>query len=248
MTENPIVRLSEALQNKQSAVLATVIETRGASPAKVGAQVVMLSDGSTFGTAGGGKLEAAILKDAQDAVTSGLPQLNHYMLTEHGDDAIGTLCGGEVRVFIQPFLPVPQLIIVGGGHIGRPLKAMAETAGFDVIVVDVEPGRADVPGLHSVNLTADSFIVLITTDHVSDEAALRQVINSPVRYIGMIGSRHKCGTILGHLRADGIGEDALAHVYAPIGLDLGGPTPEEIAVSILAEIIAVRHGGKAAAR
>jgi xanthine dehydrogenase accessory factor len=97
-------------------------------------------------------------------------------------------------------------------------------------------------------LTADSYIVLITTDHVSDEAALRQVIHSPVRYIGMIGSRHKCQTILGHLRADGIGDEALARVYAPIGLDLGGSTPEEIAVSILAEVIAVRRGGKASVR
>jgi xanthine dehydrogenase accessory factor len=248
MTQNPIIKLSEAIQNKQSAVLVTVIETRGASPAKVGAQVVMLSDGSTIGTAGGGKLEAAILKDAQDAVASGLPKLSHYKLTEVGDDAIGTLCGGEVRVFIQPFLPAPQLVIVGGGHIGQPLKVMGEAAGFDVTVVDAEPGRADVPGLEAIHLTANSFVVLITTDHASDEAALRQVIHSPVRYIGMIGSRHKCGTILGHLRADGIGEDVLARVYAPIGLDLGGPTPEEIAVSILAEIIAVRRGGKAAAR
>lgn len=125
---------------------------------------------------------------------------------------------------------------------------IGEASDFDVIVVDAEPGRADVPGLESIRLTANSFIVLITTDHVSDEAALRQVINSPVRYIGMIGSRHKCGTILSHLRADGISEEALAHVYAPIGLDLGGPTPEEIAVSILAEVIAVRRGGKAATR
>lgn len=248
MTENPIVRLSEALQNKQSAVLATVIETKGASPAKVGAQIVMLADGSTIGTAGGGKLEAAILKDAQDAVASGLPKLSHYKLTEHGDDAIGTLCGGEVRVFIQPFLPAPQLIVVGGGHIGHPLKVMGEATGFDVTVVDVEPGRMDVPGLQAVNLTTDSFIVLITTDHASDEAALRQVIDSPVCYIGMIGSRHKCETILKRLRADGISEAALARVYAPIGLDLGGPAPEELAVSILAEVIAVRRGGKAGRR
>jgi xanthine dehydrogenase accessory factor len=98
--------------------------------------------------------------------------------------------------------------------------------------------------LDSLELTRDSFIVLITTDHISDEAALRQVIHSPIRYIGMVGSRHKCDTILGHLRKDGIGEDALKRVCAPIGLELGGPTPEEIAVSILAEIIAVRRGGK----
>lgn len=248
MMAHPIEILAKAIANKQSAVLATVVEVKGASPAKVGAQIVLLEDGTTAGTVGGGKLEAAILSDAQATLANGLCQLSHYKLTEHGDDAIGTLCGGEVRVFIQPFLPTPQLIIVGGGHIGRPLKVMSEAAGFEVVVVDAEPGRADVPGLNSVNLTPNSFIILITTDHVSDEAALRQVINSPVRYIGMIGSRHKCTTILGHLQADGISEDTLKRVYAPIGLNLGGPTPEEIAVSILAEVIAVRRCGKAAAR
>ncbi len=221
---------------------------QGASPAKTGAQIVLLEDGTTVGTVGGGKFEAAIIAEAHAALSDGQPRLKHYALTEAGKDAVGTLCGGEVRVFIQPYLPPPRLVIVGGGHIGRPLKVMGEAAGFEVIVVDVEPGRADVPGLDSVQLTADSFIVLITTDHISDEAALRQVIHSPVRYIGMIGSRHKCKTILGHLRADGIDEEALKRVYAPIGLNLGGPTPGEIAVSILAEIIAVRRGGKAAAR
>jgi xanthine dehydrogenase accessory factor len=246
MTTHLIEILAKAIANKQPAALATVVEVKGASPAKVGAQIVLLEDGGTVGTVGGGKLESAILDDARLALTSGLPRLSKYSLTEEGTDAVGTLCGGEVRVFIQPFLPPPQLIIVGGGHIGRPLKVMGEAAGFDVLVVDAEAGRANVPGLDSVHLTADSFIVLITTDHVSDEAALRQVIDSPVRYIGMIGSRHKCETILSHLRADGIGEDALKRVYAPIGLNLGGPTPEEIAVAILAEVIAVRRGGRAA--
>ena len=242
--QHPIKILAEAIENKQPAVLATVIEVKGASPAKVGAQIILLSDGTTVGTVGGGKLESAILADAQAALSDGQPRLSNYALTEEGPQAIGTLCGGEVRVFIQPFLPPPQLIIVGGGHIGRPLKAMGEIAGFEVIVVDVEPGRANLPELAAVHLTADSYIVLITTDHISDEAALRQMISSPVRYIGMIGSRHKCETILGHLRSDGNNEEALARVYAPIGLDLGGPTPEEIAVSILAEIIAVRRGAK----
>lgn len=248
MTTHPIELLAKAITDKQPAALATVVEVNGASPAKVGAQIVSLEDGTTAGTVGGGKLESAILDEARLTLTSGLPRLSKYSLTEAGTDSIGTLCGGEVRVFLQPFLPAPQLIIVGGGHIGRPLKVIGEAAGFDVIVVDAEAGRANVPGLDSVHLTADSFIALITTDHVSDEAALRQVIHSPVRYIGMIGSRDKCETILSHLRADGIGEDELKRVYAPIGLNLGGPTPEEIAVSILAEVIAVRRGGKAAKR
>lgn len=245
---HPISKLAEAIEQQQPAVLATVIEIKGASPAKVGAQIVLLADGSTAGTVGGGKLEASILNDAKAAQSSGQPRLAHYALAEEGQDAIGTLCGGEVRVFIQPYAPEPQLIIVGGGHIGRPLKVMGEAAGFNVIVVDVEAGRADVPELATLSLTADSYVVLITTDHVSDEAALRYVITSPVRYIGMIGSRAKCQTILDHLRADGVTAAALDRVYAPIGLELGGTTPQEIAVAILAEIIAVRRGGRGAFR
>jgi xanthine dehydrogenase accessory factor len=244
----PILKLAEAIQQQQSTVLATVIEVVGASPAKVGVQIVLLADGTTAGTVGGGKLEASILNDARDAQLSGQPRLTHYVLAEEGQDAIGTLCGGEVRVFIQPYTPAPQLIIVGGGHIGRPLKVMGEAAGFKVIVVDVEAGRADVPELSTLSLTADSYVVLITTDHVSDEAALRYVITSPVRYIGMIGSRAKCQTILDHLRSDGVTAEALDRVYAPIGLELGGTSPQEIAVAILAEIIAVRHGGRGAFR
>lgn len=241
--EHPLVILTKVIQDKHPAVMATVIEVKGASPAKVGAQIVLLGDGTTVGTVGGGKLEAAIITDAQAALSDGQPRLKHYTLTEEGRDAIGVLCGGEVRVFIQPFLPPPQLVIVGGGHIGRPLKVMGETAGFEVIVVDVEPGRADVPALAEVALTEDSFVVLITTDHVSDEAALRQVITSPARYTGMIGSRAKCQTILGHLSDAGHSEQDFRRIYAPIGLELGGAAPEEIAVAILAEIIAVRKGG-----
>ncbi len=240
---HPISKLAEAIDQQQPAVLATIIEIKGASPAKVGAQIVLLADGTTAGTVGGGKLEASILRDAKAAQSSGQPCLTHYTLAEEGPDAIGTLCGGEVRVFIQPYAPAPQLIIVGGGHIGQPLKVMGEAAGFTVVVVDVEPGLATVPGLDAVTLNQDSHVVVMTTDHVSDEAALRRVITSPARYIGMIGSRAKCQTILDHLRADGVTAEALDRVYAPIGLELGGTTPQEIAVAILAEIIAVRRGG-----
>jgi xanthine dehydrogenase accessory factor len=248
ITQNPIVQLADAIQSKQLAILATVIDVKGASPAKVGGQIVLLSDGMTVGTVGGGKLESSILADAQAAHEAGQPRLAHYALKEEGQDSIGTLCGGEVTVFIQPYLPPAQLIIVGGGHIGRPLKIMGELAGFDVILVDVVPGSADIPELEAVHLKTDSFIVLITTDHVSDEAALRQVITSPARYIGMIGSRHKCKTIIESLRKDGISEESLSRVYAPIGLDLGGPAPEEIAVAILAEVISVQRGGKGSSR
>jgi xanthine dehydrogenase accessory factor len=242
---HPIQALAESLSCEQPAVLATVVEVIGASPAKVGAQILLRGDGTTAGTAGGGKLEAAVLADARAALEDGRPHLAHYKLSEAGADAIGVLCGGDVRVFIQPYAPPPKLVIVGGGHIGRPLKTMGEAAGFSVTVVDVEPGRADVPGLESLALTDDSYVVLITTDHVSDEAAMRVALRSPAPYVGMIGSHAKCGTLMQHLRADGYAEEDLARVYAPIGLDLGGSTPSEIAVAILAEIIAVRRDGRA---
>ncbi len=242
--QHPILALAEALRLNEPVAMATVVEVVGASPAKVGAQIVLRSDGTTSGTVGGGKLEAAILSDVRDALATRRCLLKHYALREEGEDAVGTLCGGELTVFIQSYTPPPRLVIVGGGHIGRPLKVMAEAAGFEVIVVDVHPERGTAPDLRQVELTADSYVVLITTDHVADEAAMRQVIDTPVPYIGMIGSRAKCQIVLDHLRADGYPEEALGRVYAPIGLDLGGPTPGEIAVAILAEIIAVRRGGR----
>lgn len=240
MNQEPISALAEAIKYKKPALLVTVIEVEGASPAKVGAQLVLLGDGTRFGTVGGGRLEAAILEDAQQALSSGTPLLKHYSLKEEGTDAIGVLCGGELRVFFQPYKPPPNLVIVGGGHIGKPLKAMGEAAGFEVTIVDVEPGRADVSALDAIPLDQDSCVVLISTDHVTDEAALRTALQTSTSYIGMIGSRAKCQIILDHLRADGFSENALARVYAPIGLDLGGTSPQEIAVAILAEIIAVR--------
>jgi xanthine dehydrogenase accessory factor len=135
----------------------------------------------------------------------------------------------------------PQLIIVGGAH-RATAQVMGEAADFNVVVVDVEPGLATVPGLDTVMLNHDSYVVLMTTDHVSDEAALRRVITSPARYIGMIGA--PSAAILDHLRANGATAEALDRVYAPIGLELGGTSPQEIAVAILAEIIAVRRSGR----
>jgi xanthine dehydrogenase accessory factor len=237
---NPIVTLAEAIQKNQPVVLVSVIESSGASPAKVGAQLVLFSDGTQAGTVGGGKLETSILADAQKSLEDRQPRQGHYRLAEEGADAIGTWCGGEVRVFIQPYFPPPQLVIAGGGHIGRPLKVMAEAAGFEVCVVDVEPGRADVPQMQAVNLSERSYVVLITTDHISDEAALRVALRSPAPYIGMIGSLAKCRIILDHLLADGFTPADLERVYAPIGLDLGCTSPQEIAVAIMGEVVGVR--------
>jgi len=209
----------------------------------VGFKLLVYADGRKAGNVGGGALEERVRQEAVQAIAEGRPRIVHYRLAEEGPDAIGMLCGGEASVFIEPYLPRPVLLIVGGGHIGRPLAELARVLNYEVSVVDVKPDRATVPQLDPATITANTYIVLITEDHVTDEQALRAVIGTPAAYIGMIGSRRKVGTILSHLRADNVPEERLARVRAPIGLDLGGREPAEIALAILAEIEMVRHGG-----
>ena len=198
-----------AVERNEPAALATVVEVVGASPAKVGAKILVRGDGPTIGTAGGGRLEQAI---------------------------------------VEVFAPRPTLLIVGGGHIGKPLAEIARVLNYDVRVVDVRDERGN--ALDPASITAHTYIVLVTEDYVSDEAALRAVIESPAPYIGMIGSRRKCRMVLEHLRADGVADASrlCARVRAPIGLDLGGTTPAEIALAILAEIEMARHQGRADSR
>lgn len=236
-------KLQQAIDAGRPAALATVTEVKGASPARPGFKLLLQGDGSWLGNVGGGELEVRIRQAAQQALVEGQPRVFHFALQEEGPDAIGTLCGGEVNVFIEPYLPRPTLLLVGGGHIGRPLAELARILGYDVGVVDVLPERADRPQLTPETITDRSYVVLISEDHLTDEQALRAVLPTPAAYIGMIGSRRKISVILEHLRADGFSEEQLARVCAPIGLDLGGREPAEIALAILAEIEMARHGG-----
>lgn len=235
--------LTAAVEAGQAVALATVIDVSGASPARPGFKLLVRPDGTWLGNVGGGELENRTRQAAQEALTTGRSGIVHFALQEQGSDAIGTLCGGEVTVFVECFVPKPVLLLVGGGHIGRPLAELGRVVGYDVHVVDVRPDRADQPHLAPETITGNTYVVLITEDHVTDEQALREVLPTPAAYIGMIGSRRKIGVILEHLAADGFGEEQLARVHAPIGLDLGGREPAEIALAILAEIEMVRHGG-----
>lgn len=223
--------------------LATVVEVKGASPAQVGFKLLVRPDGSVVGNLGGGALEQRVREEAVIALQEGQSRLVHYTLREEGPDAVGMLCGGEVTVFVEVYQPTPTLLIVGGGHIGRPLAEMARIVGFSVQVVDVHPERATVSQLDPATITPWTYVVLITEDHVTDQQALRQVLDTPAAYMGMIGSRHKVSVVLDHLRAEGVSEERLARVHAPIGLDLGGRSPAEIALAILAEVVQVRYGG-----
>lgn len=235
--------LTTAIERREPVALATVVEVKGASPAQVGFKLLVRPDGSVMGNLGGGALEQRVREEAVAALQEGQSRLVHYTLREDGPDAVGMLCGGEVTVFVEVYQPAPLLLIVGGGHIGQPLAEMARIVGFDVQVVDVRPERATVPQFDPTAITPWTYVVLITEDHITDEQALRQVLDTPAAYIGMIGSRRKVSIIFDHLRAEGGPEERLARVHAPIGLDLGGRSPAEIALAILAEVVQVRYGG-----
>ena len=243
MQETVIERLLDSIRARQPAALATVAEVQGASPAQVGFKLLVQADGSSVGNVGGGALEERVRADAQGALSEGWSRLAHYRLQEDGPDAVGTICGGEVTVFIEVYRPQPRLLIVGGGHIGQPLAKLARVVGYEVQVVDVRQERGERQQFEPAAVGADTYVVLITEDHVTDEAALRQALDTPAAYVGMIGSQRKVKTVLEHLLAEGISAERLARVRAPIGLDLGGREPAEIALAILAEIECVRHGG-----
>ncbi len=241
-------KILETLEGKGRLALATVVEVKGASPAKVGAKIAIWPDGRTLGTVGGGRLEETVVAEAHEVMRRGESRLLHYNLREQGEDAIGMLCGGEVRIFVEVCNPQPTLLIVGGGHIGRPLAEIGRLLDFDVNVVDVPEEGALLDVLGEQDIGSSTCVAIITGDHVADELALRKVIDSPAAYIGMIGSQRKAGIILDNLRTDGVPETQLQRVHAPIGLDLGGETPAEIALSIMAEIVKLRSGGTGESR
>lgn len=235
--------LHEAGEERRPAVLATVVKVEGASPAQPGFKMLIFSDGTHMGNIGGGALEQHVVEDAADVLGSRAPRLAHYSLTEEGPDALGMLCGGDVTVFFEPFLPQPTLLIVGGGNIGRPLAELAALVGYAVEIVDVVPARGDRARFEPEMITDSTYVVIITEDHRTDEEALRKALRTPAAYIGMIGSLRKVRAIFQDLEREGFSKEELARVRAPIGLDTGGRQPAEIALAILAEMECVRHGG-----
>ncbi len=243
MSQEVFRSMTEALAHDEYVALAIIVEVNGSSPAVLGTKMVVWPDGHFVGTVGGGTLEKEIIADAVKALQEGHPRMEHYILREEGPEAVGMLCGGDVRVYIDVQKPAPTLLIVGAGHIGQPLAQMGMAAAFRVQVIDVGPEAGALDVLAEVPITQDTYVAVMTAEANADEDALRRVIEKPAAYIGMIGSRRKSRTILDRLRQEGIPEETLARVHAPIGLDLGGCTPGEIAVSVLAEIIAVRNGG-----
>jgi xanthine dehydrogenase accessory factor len=240
------------------AALVTVVSASGSTPREEGAKMLVRPDGSIFGTIGGGSLEARVIKEAIGVIRQGKPKHYHFTLTAEGAGELGMICGGDTEVFIEPILTQPTLYIFGGGHIALALAKMGRLCGFKIAVIDDRPEFASAERFPEADvilaekfaescpkLTIDglSYIVIVTHGHKHDEVVLEWAVGTPARYIGMIGSKTKNETLFKHLRARGVSQEQLDRAHAPIGLEIGAQTPEEIAVSILAEVIKVRRSG-----
>ena len=246
-------------RERSSASLATVVSGERGVPGKTGFKMLVYSDGTSLGTVGGGLLEAKVREEALRCLHDRTSRLLEFTLDEQGVDAIGALCGGKVKVFVEPILATSTVYIFGGGHIAVPLAEFAKALQFAVVVVDDREefanGKrfpmADEVKLgdfstitRSIEFHSDDCAVIITHEHRHDEVVLRECLLKKRRpgYIGMIGSKAKVATVLSHLKQEGVSEELLANVNAPIGLDIGSQTPAEIALSIMAEIVAHKYG------
>lgn len=216
--------------------------------------MIIMKDGKTVGTLGGGDLEKKVIEEAINVIKQGQPKIASFTLDiEKGK--LDMMCGGELDIYIEPILPKEKLVIFGAGHITRLLAPLMQTAGFQVSVVDESADhllKDNFPEIEDLKLSdmeqfakdlppdPNTYIVTLSRGFSKDEAVLRQLIQKNFKYIGMIGSMRKVETMKENLQKHGIPKGAFSKLHSPIGLDIGAETPEEIAISIAAEMIAVK--------
>lgn len=235
--------------------LVTIVRTQGSTPQRAGAKMLVFADGRTVGTIGGGCYENEALGKAREALATGRPALLHYELNDDFAQENGLICGGRMDVHVDPLEPTPHLYIIGAGHVGWHLARAAADAGFSIHVVDdrekfanrdrfptgdivVEP----IPEwLHRTDIPPSAYVVIVTRGHTHDLDAMRALAARDFKYLGLIGSRAKIARIADALVGEGMPIECIERVHAPIGLNIGAVTPAEIAISILAELIAVRR-------
>ncbi len=253
-----IKELSRCIEENIPTALATVVKSSGSTPAQAGAKMLVYEDGKSQGTVGGGSLEMQVIKDAVDAINNSCAGFFKYDLTGKDAAELGMVCGGKVTVFIEPYLEPPHMLIIGAGHISLYLARLAKMMEFKVTVLDDREefaNRERFPdanrilvqdieeGLAGFSIAGNTYIVIVTRGHSHDEAALEKVVDSDARYIGMIGSKVKTRKVFENLVNKGVSKELMQRVYAPIGLNLGGNSPEEIALSIMAQVLRVKNMG-----
>jgi len=243
-------------QDGRRGAVATIVNVRGSIPSFETAKMLVRDDGSIAGTIGGGCVEAEVWQAAREVMESEKPRSLTFNLNQDPKYDTGLVCGGTLDIFIEPVLPPALLYIFGAGHVSVNLYKVAKSAGFEVTVIDdreTYASRDRFPeakeviaevfehAMAGLSPNQSSYIVIVTRGHRDDMRVLRWAVQTEARYIGMIGSRRKTITIFRELTKEGIPAELFERVHAPVGLDIGAITPEEIAVAITAELIAVRR-------
>ncbi len=253
-----IVKLQR--EGRRGAV-ATIVNVRGSIPSFKSAKMLVRDDGSIAGTIGGGCVEAEVWQAARAVIASEKPASLTFDLNQDPKYDTGLVCGGTLEIFIEPVLPPALLYIFGAGHVALELYKAARNSGFETVVADdraTYANRDRFPDAREViaedfdlamarlKPAGSSYLVIVTRGHHDDMRILRWAVHTPARYIGMVGSKRKAITIYRALLEEGLAPELFDRVYSPVGLDIGAVTPEEIAVSIMAEIIAIRRGAERA--
>jgi len=249
--------LSELEKNNESAALCTVVKSEGSTPRHVGSKMLVYLDGKFIGTVGGGELENRVIKVARESLNNRKSQTLTYTMADpsRGDPGV---CGGTVEVFVEPILPPALIVVIGAGHVGKAVVHLAKWLGFRVVLSDDRTEfcnpeaipNADayypVPMAELVNqfkVTYQTYFVVTSRGSSVDAAGLPSLLDSEAAYIGVIGSKRRWLTTVKALKEKGVAEEKIARVHSPMGLELNAETPEEIAVSIMAEIMMLKDKG-----
>jgi xanthine dehydrogenase accessory factor len=252
-------KIQAALAHGEPVALVTVVRTHGAAPCGPGAKLLVRADGALSGTLGGPSTDARIRSDALQALESGEPAMLTYHLDPDSGESVGS-CGATLEVFVEPLRPEPRLLVAGSGYVAQALARLAAPLGWRVTLLDdrtefvraatLPEGVETLIGEmteHLIERHPDPMtaVVIVTRGHRADQEVLRAALDTMAGYVGMIGSVSKVRAIFRNLLRDGMTEESLARVHAPIGLNLRAETPDEIALSIAAELLLWRRGGTA---
>ncbi len=243
------------------AALATIVHTNGSIPSYESSRMLVREDGSIAGTIGGGCVEAEVWAAAKEVMQLEAPRKMVFNLNNEASYDNGLICGGTLEVFVEPILPQPMLYLFGGGHVSMAVARAASAAGFGVAVVDDRESFANKErfpmaqeiytsyedAFEKIHPNASTYMVIVTRGHKEDMRVLAWAVRTEARYLGMIGSKRKVLSVYKALENDGYKPEEFERVYAPMGLEIGALSPEEIAVSITAELVTVRRNALAAA-
>ena len=243
----------------QKCAIATIVQVRGSIPSFESAKLLVREDGSMIGTIGGGCVEAEVWNAAREVMESEKPKHMSFNLGQDAAYDNGLICGGQLDVFVEPVIPAPSAIIFGAGHISKSLCKVANLAGFATTIVDNREAfanRARFPEADEIfaeeyeevfpKLTVhdSTYLIIVTRGHRDDMRVLHWAATTPSRYVAMIGSKRKVISVIKELEKEGLSREQLDRIYAPMGLEIGAISPEEIAISVAAEMIAVRRNPK----